>query len=96
MIRHICMFKLKEENREENLAEALRRAESLRQIPHIRRFEVAFNAKEAPESNFELTLIFDFDSIDDLNAYQLDERHAAFGRYIGQIRTARACIDYEI
>ena len=60
MIRHICMFKLKEENKEANLKEALVRVEALRGIEQIQRFEVVVNDSEAPESNYEISLIFDF------------------------------------
>ena len=35
MIRHICMFKLKDEDKEANLKEALRRLEEMREIPLI-------------------------------------------------------------
>ena len=38
MIRHICMFKLKEEGKEANLAEVLKRVEVLRDLPQVRRF----------------------------------------------------------
>ncbi len=95
MIRHICMFKFKVENRDENIKEAVERAESLRQIPQIRHFEVVVNSKDAPASNYELSLIFDFDNIDELNIYQKDERHVEFGAFITQVREERACIDYE-
>ena len=40
MIRHICMFKLKDENKEANLKEALRRLEEMREISLIATFEV--------------------------------------------------------
>lgn len=94
MIRHICMFKLKEENKEANLKEALVRVEMLRGIEQIQRFEVIVNDSEAPESNYEISLIFDFKNMDDLMIYQKDERHIAFGDFIKQIRESRACIDY--
>lgn len=94
MIRHICMFKLKEENKESNLKEALVRVEMLRGIEQIQRFEVVVNDSEAPESNYEISLIFDFKNMDDLMIYQKDERHIAFGDFIKQIRESRACIDY--
>ncbi len=94
MIRHICMFKLKEENKEANLKEALVRVEMLRGIEQIQRFEVVVNDSEAPESNYEISLIFDFKNMDDLMIYQKDERHIAFGDFIKQIRESRACIDY--
>ena len=95
MIRHICMFKLQEENMEANLEEALVRVKSLEAIPQIRKFEVVVNSKEAPASNYELSLIFDFDSMEDLLIYQKDERHVEFGNFIKSVRESRACIDYE-
>lgn len=95
MIRHICMFKLKEENKEANIAEFCKRAESLKTLPQLRRFEVVTNSKETPDSNYEVSLIFDFDNVDDLNEYQNDPVHKEFGAFVGTIREARACIDYE-
>lgn len=95
MIRHICMFKLQEENMEANLEEALVRVKLLEAIPQIRKFEVVVNSKEAPASNYELSLIFDFDSMEDLLIYQKDERHVEFGNFIKSVRESRACIDYE-
>jgi len=96
MIRHICMFKFKEENKKENIEIALDKAQALREIPQIKRFEVAVNMEEAPESNYEFTLIFDFESMDDLNSYQKDPKHQKFGNFIKAVREARACIDYEL
>lgn len=95
MIRHICAFKLKEENREANIAEFLKRAESLREIPEIRAFEAVKNAEGLPESNYEVSLIFDFDSKEDLFSYQANPIHIEFGKFVGTIRESRACIDYE-
>lgn len=96
MIRHICMFKLKKENREENLKEALVRVQSLKELKQIRNFQVVTNAPDAPESNYELSLIFDFDSIEDLNEYQKHPKHLEFGEFITRVREQRACIDYVI
>lgn len=95
MIRHICMFKLKEENKEKNLQEALTRLEELREIEQIQKFEVVTNAEGTPENNYDLSLIFDFVSIKDLKEYQNHPKHIAFGKFISGIREARACIDYE-
>ena len=85
MIRHICMFKLKDENKEANLKEALRRLEEMREIPLIATFEVVTNAASAPDSNYDLSLIFD----------QKHPMHVEFGKFITAIRESRACIDYE-
>lgn len=95
MIRHICMFKLKKDGKEAALKEALERVQTLKEIPELQRFEVVSNSKDAPESNYEISLIFDFNSIQDLNSYQKDPRHVAFGDFIKTVRTDRACIDYE-
>ena len=95
MIRHICMFKLKDENKEANLKEALRRLEEMREIPLIATFEVVTNAAAAPDSNYDLSLIFDFKNMDDLNAYQNDPIHLAFKNYVVEHMVSRACIDYE-
>lgn len=96
MIRHICMFKFKEENKKENIGIALDKVQALKALPQIKRFEVAVNMEEAPESNYEFTLIFDFESMDDLNSYQKDPKHLEFGNFIKAVREARACIDYEL
>jgi len=95
MIRHICMFKLNEENKEANIAEFCARAESLKAIPQIRKFAAVTNDKATPDSNYEVSLIIDFDSVDDLNVYQAHPIHKEFGAFVGTIRKERACIDYE-
>lgn len=96
MIRHICMFKFKEDNKEENIKLAFKKVQALKELPEIKRFEVVTNIKEAPASNYELSLIFDFESMDDLNAYQKNPRHLEFGNFIKSVREDRACIDFEI
>ncbi|MBP3309465.1 MAG: Dabb family protein, partial [Ruminococcus sp.] len=50
---------------------------------------------DAPESKYTIALIFDFDNIDGLNAYQVHPAHVEFAKFIGTIKTERACIDYE-
>jgi len=100
MIKHIVMFKLKKEalgkTAYENALEAKDRFEAIAdKIPTLRKYEVGVNAKEAPESNYEFVLVCDFDDIDGLNAYQVHPEHVNFGKFIGEIKEARACIDYQ-
>ena len=95
MIRHICMFKLKNENKQANLEELLIRVQSLRTIEQVRGFEVVCNAQDMPESNYDIALIFDFETPADLQTYQDHPTHKAFGAFISQVRESRACIDYE-
>lgn len=99
MIKHIVMFKLKEadgRSEYENAAEAQRRFEDvIANVRELKRGEVVINSKDAPESNYTIALICDFESIDDLNAYQVHPAHVEFGKFIGAVKTDRACIDYE-
>lgn len=96
MIRHICMFKLKEENKQTNLEELLVRVQSLKTLEQLRHFEVVCNSPNMPESNYDVALIFDFENAQDLQDYQDHPTHKAFGAFIGQVRESRACIDYEL
>lgn len=95
MIRHICMFKLQEENKAENLMEAVKRAQSLKQIPSIKRFEVTTNHALAAQDNYDIALIFDYDDMQGLEEYQVHPVHKQFGAFIHTVRESRACIDFE-
>ena len=100
MIRHICMFQLKKEangkSKARNLEEALRRLDEMKTIDLIKRFEVVTNYEQAPENNYDLSLIFDFDTMQDLVAYQKHPMHVEFRDFITPVRENRACIDFEI
>ncbi|MCI8356799.1 MAG: Dabb family protein [Lachnospiraceae bacterium] len=96
MIRHVCMFTLKEENKENNIAEFMKRAEKLKELETIKSFNVVRNAENTPDSNYDVALIFDFDSAQTLDAYQKSPQHVEFGEFVYTVRVNRACIDYEI
>ncbi|MEY8516611.1 Dabb family protein [Lachnospiraceae bacterium 29-84] len=93
MIKHIVMFQLKPDA---DLKEAQAKAKTLKEsVPFLDGLEVVCNAPFADGSNYDLALICDFKDMEALEAYQTHPEHVAFGAYIGQIRVARACIDYE-
>lgn len=95
MIRHICMFTIQNENKENNIQEFIKRAEKLKDIREIKKFNVVRNAKETSELNYDVALIFDFENIDALNSYQNSQLHLEFGEFVSSVRVQRACIDYE-
>lgn len=95
MIRHICMFTLKEENKEKTIAAFIERAQKLKEIEVIKKFEVVQNAEKTPVSNYDVALIFDFDSVETLDQYQKSPQHVAFGEFVSSVKVDRACIDYE-
>lgn len=96
MIRHICMFTLKENNKEKNIVEFFKRAEKLKELEIIKQFNVVRNADKTPDSNYDVALIFDFDTVETLDEYQKSQQHVDFGEFVYSIRDKRACIDYEI
>ena len=95
MIRHICMFTVKEENKENNIVEFLKRAESLKALEMIKGFNVVRNVENTPASNYDVALIFDFDSVEALDEYQKAPIHLEFAKFVGSVKVDRACIDYE-
>lgn len=100
MIKHIVMFKLSEnadgKTKKENLDIALNMLKNFKElIPVIKDFKAVANSADAPNSNYDIALICDFESIDDLNEYQNHPEHLKFGKFITQVRESRACIDYE-
>lgn len=100
MIKHIVMFKLKDMNGKTELENALEAKERfndvIENVPTLRNAEAVINSKDADQTNYTIALLCDFDTLDDLNAYQVHPAHVAFGKYITPIRESRACIDYEI
>jgi len=100
MIRHICMFQLKNEfngkSKAENLSKAVELSQAIREIPSVARFEIVTNHHGTPENNYDLALIFDFEDIEELNKYQVHPKHLAFAEFIHEARENRACIDYEL
>ncbi len=99
MIKHIVMFKLKDtENKTvyENALEAKERFNDvIANVKELKKGEIVINSKDADQSNYTISLLCDFETIDDLNAYQVHPAHVAFGKFIGTVKTDRACIDYE-
>lgn len=95
MIQHICMFKLQQENHEAVLQKALELAEPLHALPSTKGGKTVVNASCALENNYDLCLIYDFETIDDLNSYQNDPIHLIFKNYVVEHMVSRACIDYE-
>lgn len=103
MIRHIVMFKFKDsaagKTKAENLREARARMLALQeQIPELTSLEVRFGTEGQAPGNYDYILVSDFDSLQQLEAYQRHPAHVAFGQFVKELREpdGRACIDYEL
>lgn len=101
MIKHIVMFKFKEEadgsTKQENIAKALVRAKEMNEIIECRiSIKPYVNAKSSDDRNFDFVLMCEFESIAQLEEYKVHPVHVAFGKFITPLRETRACIDYEV
>lgn len=69
MIKHIVMFKLMDaEGRTEyeNAVEAQKRFENvIANVPQLEKGEIVINSKDAPQDNYTISLLCDFENIDD-------------------------------
>jgi len=99
MIKHIVMWKLKEQaegaDRLANAREMKRRLEECAQIvPGILAFEVAV-AQPGLEATYDVVLYSAFEDKAALAAYAAHPTHQALMPFIKAVREERQCMDYE-
>jgi heme-degrading monooxygenase HmoA len=100
MIKHIVMWKLKEEaegaDRATNAREMKRRLDDCASIvPGIITFEVTL-AQPDLEATYDVVLYSEFADRAALAAYIAHPVHQAVVPFIGAIREGRQCMDYEV
>lgn len=100
MIKHIVMWKLKEQaegaDRAANALEMKRRLDACATIvPGINAFEVTL-AQPDLEATYDVVLYSEFVDRAALAAYVNHPVHQAVVPFIGAIREARQCMDYEV
>ena len=100
MIKHIVMWKLKEhaegQDRLANAREMKRRLDECAQIvPGILAFEVTL-AQPGLEATYDVVLYSEFEDRQALEAYATHPTHKAVVPFIGAVREARQCMDYEV
>ncbi len=100
MIRHVVMWQFKDEaegkTKAENCKIVKERLEALPAvIPYIRRLEVGINEFSSAMS-FDMVLITEFDSKDDLDLYAVNPNHVKVSEYVTKVRTSRAVVDYSL
>ena len=97
MLRHIVMFRFAEntgKSREALLRETEVRAQTLSEIPYVKRFEVRTAPNGTPRENYDIALFLEFEDIASLTAYRDHPVHVAFRAYITPLREKRASFDY--
>ena len=100
MIKHIVIWKLKDEaegaDRLTNAREMKRRLDECANIvPGILKFEVTL-AQPGLEATYDVVLYSEFEDKAALEAYATHPTHKALVPFIGAVREARQCMDYEV
>ena len=100
MIKHIIMWKLRDfaegHTKAENAHRMKQRIEELGQrVQEIKCFEVGININPSPDA-FDIVLYSEFETRDNLETYQNHPAHLEFKEFIGEIRSEKKVVDYEV
>ena len=96
MVKHIVIWRLKEENKEENALKIKEALEALNgQIPELLHIEVGFDFSKK-ESSGDIVLYSEFESKEHLDAYIIHPKHVAVASLVRGATCERKMIDYEL
>ncbi len=99
MIRHVVSWKLAAEDaavRAEQAAEIAARLLALDGVvPQLLSISAGANAAY-PDANWDVSLVADFASIADLEAYQVHPAHEDVVAYVRSVVSGRVAVDFEI
>ena len=99
MIRHIVMFKLKNQTDEAENSRIKEKIKSMlealpAQIEVIRSMEVGINVVMSDRA-FDLVLVSSFDSLEDLETYRVHPAHQEVVNFISGYKERTAAVDFE-
>lgn len=94
MIQHVVVWKFKEgtEDLQNQFVEGLKGL--VGQIDGIRSLHVGRN--ENPNETYDVSLVMEFDNMEDLSNYANDPRHLAVAKIAKENAEVRACVDFTI
>ncbi len=94
MIKHVVMWRFKEESKQENMATFKQGLLNLRGIiPEIKSMEVGEHINEA-SPGYDMALVMEFKSLEDLNTYKLHPEHKKVSSFCSSIREDRVAVDF--
>lgn len=99
MIRHIVMWRFKEEaeekTKQQNMEYVRSRLMSLKDmIPEIKSLEIGINIANGGAA-YDMALVSEFEDEAALEAYRTHPNHVEVSEYVSKVRTDRAVVDYE-
>ncbi|MEU4016875.1 Dabb family protein [Microbacterium sp. NPDC028030] len=98
-IRHVVTWKLAAEDsaeRAQQAAEVARRLNALDGVvPQLLAISAGANAAY-PETNWDVTLVADFASVEAIEEYQVHPAHEEVAVYIRSVVASRVAVDFEV
>lgn len=99
MIKHVVLFKLapfaEGNSKQENALYLKERLEALgTMIPELLKIEVFINIPDISADNFDLVLMAEFKTLQDLDIYIKHPEHVKVASFMAKVKTDRAAIDY--
>lgn len=99
MIRHVVCWKLSATDEATKAEHAERISREMSElpalIPEILSLEVGTNTLFS-EVNWDLVLIADFEDAAALERYSVHPEHQRVGKFIGEVRSDRVAVDFEV
>ncbi len=94
MVTHIVLFKLKDES-----AESIEKAKNTLmdmkgKIPELKNIEVGVDITHSDRS-YNLALMTKFDSLESLEAYQINPLHVDVSKYMVSVSASIVAVDFE-
>lgn len=98
-VRHVVMWKLAADDPTERAAHAAEVAGRLRSlegvVPQLRSISAGANVAY-PETNWDVTLVADFDSVAAIEEYQVHPAHEEVAVFIRSVVASRVAVDFEL
>ena len=100
MIKHIVMWKLKDEaegnSKEENAKIIKNSIEDLKEkINEIVDIEVGIDVNKSDQA-YDVVLYSTFNSLEDLDSYQKNPDHVKASSFVKKVASSRVVVDYEV
>ncbi|RCX21770.1 stress responsive alpha/beta barrel protein [Fontibacillus phaseoli] len=94
MIKHIVLFKLKDSSPESIgiTAGVLRGLQG--KVEQLKELEVGIDVVKSARS-YDIALVATFDSLDDLEGYQVHPEHKKVIEHMSQVRESQVAVDFE-
>lgn len=94
MVRHIVMYRLKDENKEENARQMKEKLEGLNgKIEGLHGLRID---RDCNNHQYDVCLTADFDDLAALKSYKNHPLHVAASDFVHEVMTERSAFDFEV